>query len=158
MYSTRCLGCSDVKRAKFSGTGMPGHSILWHGQKRAMPVWNIFGTGIEHRATGTKWAWPKFVLVGKSGKTYVLLLQGNKNVLLNYWNHVLGWISELRLSLLVFLTYENLRYCSFSSFYVIESGARLCPRAARAMTLWQRANGQLPVWIFSGTGKAGSGF
>ena len=28
---------SDVKRAKFSGTGMPGHSTLWQGQNGQCP-------------------------------------------------------------------------------------------------------------------------
>ena len=30
-------GGSDVKRAKFSGTGMPGHCTLWQGQNGQCP-------------------------------------------------------------------------------------------------------------------------
>ena len=36
---------------------MPGHGAFWHGQTRAMPFWEVFGTGINYRATGTKRAY-----------------------------------------------------------------------------------------------------
>ena len=58
-FFLRSLYSSDVERAKLSGTGKLGHCVIGHGQMRAMPVKNIFGTGINHRAMGTKRAFAK---------------------------------------------------------------------------------------------------